>query len=237
MRCWRAARRLARSFWSPPTDRLVRDGGVWALRKVGFFGTRPPGRLHDLVPGPGLLRRTDDDPSCSRSRCRRRCHRRCRSASGLLPPSASPAWACASVSPTSASDRLSRAAAEIAAFAPAGSADVMAAAADVARVDDVVATGSGGRERFGGTDVLMNNAGVGPGSARSDRRKAGAASSASTYGASSTACRSSCRHDRRGAARPDHQHRLEAGHHHAAGQPRLQCLEGGGEGLHRGAAA
>ena len=62
------------------------------------------------------------------------------------------------------SDRLSRAAAEIAAFAPAGSADVMAAAADFARVDDVVALEAAVRERFGGTDVLMNNAGVGPGS-------------------------------------------------------------------------
>ena len=32
------------------------------------------------------------------------------------------------------------------------------------------------------------------------------------------------------------QHRLEAGHHHAAGQPGLQRLEGRGEGLHRGLA-
>ena len=41
-------------------------------------------------------------------------------------------------------------------------------------------------------------------------------------------------------ARPagaDHQHRLQAGHHHAAGRPGLQRGQGRGEGVHRGAAA
>ena len=44
-------------------------------------------------------------------------------------------------------------------------------------------------------------------------------------------------HDRARTARPRHQHRLQAGHHHPARQSRLQCLEGRREGAHRGAAA
>ena len=43
--------------------------------------------------------------------------------------------------------------------------------------------------------------------------------------------------DRARAAGARHQHRLEAGDHHAAGQPGLQRLQGRGEGLHRGAGA
>ena len=41
----------------------------------------------------------------------------------------------------------------------------------------------------------------------------------------------------RGRPGADHQHRLQAGHHHAAGRSGLQCLQGRREGLHRGAAA
>ena len=44
-------------------------------------------------------------------------------------------------------------------------------------------------------------------------------------------------HDRQRAAGDDRQHRLEAGHHDAAGRPRLQPVEGGREGVHRSAAA
>ena len=61
-------------------------------------------------------------------------------------------------------DRLSQAAAELTATAPEGAARVMTAVADVSNLDDVVRLESAVRERFGGTDVLMNNAGVQPGS-------------------------------------------------------------------------
>jgi NAD(P)-dependent dehydrogenase (short-subunit alcohol dehydrogenase family) len=58
--------------------------------------------------------------------------------------------------------RLDRAAAEIAAAVPG--AQVMTAPTDVGRVEDVQRLEAAVRERFGGTDVLMNNAGIQPGS-------------------------------------------------------------------------
>ena len=61
-------------------------------------------------------------------------------------------------------DRLARAAEEIAALRPGGANDVMALETDVSRVDDVRRLEAAVRERFGGTDVLMNNAGIQPGS-------------------------------------------------------------------------
>ena len=61
-------------------------------------------------------------------------------------------------------DRLSGAAAMLSAAAPEGATGVMTAVTDVSKRDDVVALESAVRERFGGTDVLMNNAGVQPGS-------------------------------------------------------------------------
>jgi NAD(P)-dependent dehydrogenase (short-subunit alcohol dehydrogenase family) len=61
-------------------------------------------------------------------------------------------------------DRLAQAAAALTAAAPAGAASVMAEVIDVSRVDDLARLESAVRERFGGTDVLMNNAGVQPGS-------------------------------------------------------------------------
>ncbi len=61
-------------------------------------------------------------------------------------------------------ERLARAAAEIAGQARGGSDDVMAAEVNVARAAEVSALEALVRERFGGTDVLMNNAGIGPAS-------------------------------------------------------------------------
>lgn len=59
-------------------------------------------------------------------------------------------------------DRLAEAEARIAAAAPV--ADVMAMAVDVSRVEEVSALESAVQKRFGGTDILMNNAGIQPGS-------------------------------------------------------------------------
>ena len=61
-------------------------------------------------------------------------------------------------------DRLARAGEAVAAHAPGGAVDVLAAEADVRRGDDLRRLEAAVRERFGGADVLMNNAGVQPGS-------------------------------------------------------------------------
>ena len=61
-------------------------------------------------------------------------------------------------------DRLAAAAAALSAAAPEGAASIVALATDVSRVEDLRRLESAVTERFGGTDVLMNNAGVQPGS-------------------------------------------------------------------------
>lgn len=61
-------------------------------------------------------------------------------------------------------DRLSRAAEALATAAPGGMVSIMTRATDVSRVDEVRQLEAAVRERFGGTDILMNNAGVQPGS-------------------------------------------------------------------------
>ena len=62
-------------------------------------------------------------------------------------------------------DRLEQAATKLSAAAPGGSADIMTAVVDVSRIEEVTSLESEVRERFGGTDLLMNNAGIQPGSA------------------------------------------------------------------------
>jgi NAD(P)-dependent dehydrogenase (short-subunit alcohol dehydrogenase family) len=61
-------------------------------------------------------------------------------------------------------DGLSQAASTLAKAAPGGAAGVMTAVTDVSNADEVVRLEAAVRERFGGTDVLMNNAGIQPGS-------------------------------------------------------------------------
>lgn len=62
-------------------------------------------------------------------------------------------------------DRLSSAAAVLAKAAPEGAASVMTVATDVSLAEPVRQLEAAVRERFGGADILMNNAGVQPGSA------------------------------------------------------------------------
>jgi NAD(P)-dependent dehydrogenase (short-subunit alcohol dehydrogenase family) len=57
---------------------------------------------------------------------------------------------------------LAEAAAALASAAPKGADSVMTMVTDVSRRDDVVRLEAAVRHRFGGTDVLMNNAGVQP---------------------------------------------------------------------------
>jgi len=60
--------------------------------------------------------------------------------------------------------RLAEAETKLASVAPGGGADIMAAAVDVSRFEDVTELELAVRARFGGTDILMNNAGIQPGS-------------------------------------------------------------------------
>jgi NAD(P)-dependent dehydrogenase (short-subunit alcohol dehydrogenase family) len=61
-------------------------------------------------------------------------------------------------------DRLGEAATKLSSVAPGGAGSIMAAAVDVSRRDDVAELARTVEKRFGGTDVLMNNAGIQPGS-------------------------------------------------------------------------
>src|ERR1700687_471191 len=63
-----------------------------------------------------------------------------------------------------ATSRLTEAETRIASVAPRGAANVMAMTADVSRIEDVSVLELAVLERFGGTDILMNNAGIQPGS-------------------------------------------------------------------------
>ena len=62
------------------------------------------------------------------------------------------------------SDRLTEAETRLASVAGNGAADIMARAVDVSRVEDILALEAAVRARFGGADILMNNAGIQPGS-------------------------------------------------------------------------
>jgi NAD(P)-dependent dehydrogenase (short-subunit alcohol dehydrogenase family) len=61
-------------------------------------------------------------------------------------------------------DRLVRAAEEVAILAANGTDDVMILETDVSRIEDLRRLEAAVRDRFGGTDILMNNAGIQPGS-------------------------------------------------------------------------
>jgi NAD(P)-dependent dehydrogenase (short-subunit alcohol dehydrogenase family) len=61
-------------------------------------------------------------------------------------------------------DRLKAAEAELSLAAPDGAGNIMARAVDVSRFEEVTELESAARERFGSIDILMNNAGIQPGS-------------------------------------------------------------------------
>jgi NAD(P)-dependent dehydrogenase (short-subunit alcohol dehydrogenase family) len=61
-------------------------------------------------------------------------------------------------------DRLKEAEAQLSSTAKGSGADVMSMAVDVSNLDNVKALEAAVGQRFGGVDILMNNAGIGPGS-------------------------------------------------------------------------
>ncbi|MDI4666269.1 SDR family NAD(P)-dependent oxidoreductase [Xanthobacter autotrophicus] len=62
-------------------------------------------------------------------------------------------------------EKLEAAAARLAGLAAGGAADVLAVATDVSELSDIERLEGEVADRFGGTDVLLNNAGIQPGSA------------------------------------------------------------------------
>jgi NAD(P)-dependent dehydrogenase (short-subunit alcohol dehydrogenase family) len=60
-------------------------------------------------------------------------------------------------------ERLKEAETKLSSAAPGGSGDVMATTVDVSRVEDVAGLQAAVQKRFGGADILMNNAGISPG--------------------------------------------------------------------------
>ena len=62
-------------------------------------------------------------------------------------------------------DRLKAAATKLSSAAPGGAGDIMTAAVDVSRAEAIAELEASVAKRFGGTDLLMNNAGIQPGSA------------------------------------------------------------------------
>ena len=61
-------------------------------------------------------------------------------------------------------DRLAEAEAKLSAAAPSGAASILVSSTDVSCIEEVSALEIAVRKRFGGTDILMNNAGIQPGS-------------------------------------------------------------------------
>jgi NAD(P)-dependent dehydrogenase (short-subunit alcohol dehydrogenase family) len=59
-------------------------------------------------------------------------------------------------------DRLKAVETKLSSVAPGGGASVMTAAVDVSKIEEVVDLERAVQNRFGGTDILMNNAGIGP---------------------------------------------------------------------------
>jgi hypothetical protein len=59
-------------------------------------------------------------------------------------------------------ERLGEAAAKLAAVAKNGAADVMTSTVDVSQFEEVAGLQAAVQKKFGGTDILMNNAGIGP---------------------------------------------------------------------------
>src|ERR1043166_2854496 len=60
-------------------------------------------------------------------------------------------------------DALKAAEAKLSAASPSGSANIMTAKVDVSSRDELAALEAAVQKRFGGTDILLNNAGISPG--------------------------------------------------------------------------
>ena len=128
---------------------------------------------------------------------------------------------------------------DLAATAAGGEDDVLGFACDVSQPADVAKLADAAYEKFGEVVVLMNNAGIGanPGKPWENRDGWKALIEVNFWGAVYGVEAFAPRMIKGGAARHHRQHRLQAGHHHAARQSRLQRLQGGAEDLYGRAGA
>ena len=135
-------------------------------------------------------------------------------------------------------ERLAGAERVLSAAAPQGAAQVMAAETDVSSLAALSALAEAVAARWGVPDILMNNAGIQPGSGmfgpRPDWERVMAVN---LWGVINGVQAFVPGMIKQGQAGPRHQHGVEAGHHHAAGRPGLQCVQGGREGGDGGAGA
>ena len=120
-----------------------------------------------------------------------------------------------------------------------GTDNVLAVACDVSKPEDLARLADAAYEKFGEVSFLMNNAGVGnnPGKPWENLDAWKALIDVNFWGVVHGVQAFAPKDAGAGHAGDHRQHRLQAGHHHAARQPRLQCLEGGAEDLHRGPGA
>ena len=134
--------------------------------------------------------------------------------------------------------RLAEAATKLSSVAKGGDADVMTAEVDVSRFEQVAALEATVREavrRHRHPDEQCRHR---PGQQQFwAAGKLAAHSRRQPLGHHSRHAGVRAAHDRTRPARPDHQHRLQARHHHATRQSRLQRLQGRREGDDRSAAA
>ena len=226
-------------------------GSILALRAAGALHRASRRSAFDVTTGrafgygrppfrhPNPTRTSHAQPSRHSARPRRRHHRRRRRHRPRRRQAVRRRSASSRHRRSRPGRRSTRRRRTIAAASPGKNAEVLTVRCDVSRMDDVrEPQGAGLCRAFGEVGVLMNNAGTGPGGGPFDHYDRWQhVIGVNLWGVINGVHAFTRGDDRAGHRRDDRQHRVEAGHHLPAGRHRLQRVEGGREGDHRGAAA